>query len=327
MSQLASADDAAFALGDVPLLAGLDRSDIERLQHFMARFAVGEGEHLFHQHDHTECMHMIAEGRVAVRVETAGGGTHTLAELGPGQVLGEISLFQSATRSASAVPLEPTRGWALHHTALETLRMDGAASSVEITARLSELVVARLRTRYQQLVEELGDGEGVSAKTPRAGSPEPVPADLYRPDYLRSLLCFRAFHDEDEVIAALGGAEPYELPRGSVVPTSSDGADVLALVIRGAVDVSLRRGESALCVRLAGPGRFVGHLGVLDAGPALVTAYARERVVLAPVEGERIRMMLRDPAAVARRLASAIADDAARALRHAERPIARTRGA
>jgi CRP-like cAMP-binding protein len=323
MRTLAPAREAV-SLPQIPLLAGIAASDIERLEHFMARFEVAEGERLFQQHDQSACMHVIERGRVEVHLQMPDGGTQTLARLGPGEVLGEISLLQAATRSASAVALEPTSGWVLYPAALETLRIDGGTGSVELMARLTELAVARLRARYVQLAAALGDARSAPLAAPSLVPSVPAAPELWGPDYLHSLLCFRQFHDHAQVMDAIGAVVPYELPRGSALSAREGEADALVLVIRGAVDVSLKRGGAAQCVRLAGPGRFVGHLGVLDAGPNPAVAHARERVVLVALPGERIRAMLRDPSAVARRLSAAIAVDTARALRQAERPIART---
>jgi CRP-like cAMP-binding protein len=97
----------------------------------------------------------------------------------------------------------------------------------------------------------------------------------------------------------------------------------LLLVIRGALDVSIRGSHTARRVRLAGPGRFVGHVGALDGGSSPVVARARDPVVIVRLDASRVRAMLRDPALASRRFAAGIAEDLARALRQAERPIAR----
>ena len=57
-------------------------------------------------------------------------------------------------------------------------------------------------------------------------------------------------------------------------------ATIFFLVLRGALDVSIRRGHSARRVRLAGPGRFVGHIGALDGESSPVVAHARDQSVL-----------------------------------------------
>jgi CRP-like cAMP-binding protein len=327
MSLLRLAGARPVALCDAALFAGIARSDVDRLEHFMARFETAAGERLFRQGDQSACMHLIERGRIDVHVETTGTRTQALAQLGPGEVLGEISLLGAGTRTATAVAVEPTSGWVLYRAGFETLRIDSGAGSVELMARIAELAVSRLRARYEKIASELGEDDvtPLAASAPRAAVP--AAAALCTPDYLHSLLCFRAFHDHEQIAAAIGAAAPYELPRGSTV-TAPDGASAqLLLVLRGAVDVSARRGATAQRVRLAGPGRFIGHLGVLDRGPSPVVAHARERVVLVALPGERVRKMLRDPSAVARRFSAAIAEDTAWALRQAERPIARTSAA
>ena len=76
-------------------------------------------------------------------------------------------------------------------------------------------------------------------------------------------------------------------------------------------------------MRLAGPGRFVGHVGALDGGSSSVVAHARDPVVIVRLDAARVRAMLRDPVLTSRRFAAGVAEDVARALRQAERPIAR----
>ena len=316
--------EVSAALRTLPLFAGIPPRDVERLEHFMARFEVAAGEHLFRQGDHSGVMHLIDRGRVEVQVEGANGLPRTLARLGPGELLGEISLLGSDKRTASGIASETTSGWMLFRAAFETLRLDPGAGSVELMARIAELAVGRLRARYEAIALEIGVEPAASPAAAASQPPVAASPALFRPDYLHSLLCFHEFHDHAQVAAAIGGATPYELPRGSIVTAPHVGTDELLLVLRGAVDVSVRSGGTARSVRLAGPGRFVGHVGVLDEGPGLVVAHARERVVLVPLAGERLRAMLRDPSAVARRLTAAIAEDTARALRQAERPMART---
>jgi CRP-like cAMP-binding protein len=326
VSILESSEAVACSLHEMPLFAGIAPGDVERLEHFMARFELPAGEHLFRQGDPSACMHLIERGSIELQVEMTGGRTRPLARLGPGELLGEISLLGAGKRTATAAAREATSGWVLYRAGFEMLRIDGGAGSVELMARITELALERLRARYEAIAAELG-GDGTAAA---AGKPPqvavPAARELFKPDYLDTLLCFHAFHDHAQVAAAIGDATPYELARGSTV-TAPDGptADLL-LVLRGAVEVSVRRGETAHRVRLAGPGRFVGHVGVLDDGPSPVVAHARERVVLVALPGDRVRAMLRDPSAVSRRFSAAIAEDIARALLQAERPMARTSG-
>ena len=324
MSAIEYADGTQIALAGVPLFAGIAPGAVERLERFMARFEIASGERLFRQGDPSGRMHVIEHGRLAIQVELPAGQVRALAELGPGELLGETSLLGDCRRTATAVAREPTSGWVLDRAGFEMLRLDASAGAVELTARIAEVAVARLRARYETIVTELDAYGGASAGTAALDSAFPAAPELTTPDYMRGLLCFREFRDHEQIAAAIGEAAPAEVPRGAVVVAADEVPAGLLVVVRGAVDVSARRGETARRVRLAGPGRFVGHVGVLDGGPSPVVARTRERAVLIHLPAERVREMLREPSSVARRFSAALAEDVARALRQAERPVART---
>ena len=324
MSATAPANGAQIALAEIPLFAGIAPGAVERLERFMARFEIAPGERLFRHGDHSGRMYVIEHGCLELQVELTAGQTRALAELGPGELLGETSLLGGGRRTATAVAREPTSGWVLDRAGFDMLRLDVSVGAVELMARIAELAVARLRARYQMIAAELGEDGRAPAGPAAREVAVPAAPELATPDYLRGLLCFREFRDHEQIAATIGEATPVEVPRGAVVVAADEVPAVLHVVVRGAVDVSVRRGRTAQCVRLAGPGRFVGHVGVLDGGPSPVVARTRERAVLIGLPGERVRDMLREPSAVAQRFSAALAQDVARALRQAERPMART---
>jgi CRP-like cAMP-binding protein len=105
-------------------------------------------EVLFHEGDPAASMHLIARGRVAVRVSTRMGDVATLNLLVAGDVLGEMALLSpGAPRSASAVALEPA----------ETLVIDAArfAAMREDQPSLAEVLIRLLAARVRQLNERL----------------------------------------------------------------------------------------------------------------------------------------------------------------------------
>ena len=310
-------------LAAVPLFAGIAADELERVEHFMAPFQARAGEVLFRQGEDGDRVYVIGSGSVEVHAELTGGAVDTLATLGPGELLGEMSLLGAARRSGTALVRESTSGWMLHRSALEMLRVDSAPGAVELVARMTELVLARLRARYEAIARDLAEIDPASAPQIARHEPAAAASELVSPDYLASLLCLRHFHDNAQIEAALGGASAVELPAGAVALAAGDAPVEVLLVLRGALDVSLRRARTARRVRLAGPGRLVGYVGALDGGLSPVMAHAREPVVLLALPARRVAGMLRDPNAAARRFSAGLAEDIARALRQAERPIAR----
>jgi CRP-like cAMP-binding protein len=95
---------------------------------------------------------VIERGRVAIRVSTALGDVVTLTVLGPGESFGEQALLdESATRTASAVAVEPVEVRTLHRQHFDELRRKHAS----VDRLLVELLAAQVRRLTAQLLEAL----------------------------------------------------------------------------------------------------------------------------------------------------------------------------
>ncbi len=137
---------------DWELLAGLPDDEVRRVVQTARRRRFGRGEVLFHEGDPASTVHLLARGRVAVRVTTPLGDVCTLDILGAGSVLGELALLcPGAPRSATAVALELT----------ETMAIDGAIFSElrgsyrEVADTLVQVLTARVLRLNDRLVEAL----------------------------------------------------------------------------------------------------------------------------------------------------------------------------
>ena len=130
------------------LFGGLPDESVRRILADARRRRFAKREVLFHEGDPAASMHLIAKGRVAVRVSTSLGDVAMLDLLGAGEVLGEMALLSpGATRSATAMALEPT----------ETLAIDGArfAALREEEPAVSDVLVRLLSARVRQLNNRL----------------------------------------------------------------------------------------------------------------------------------------------------------------------------
>ena len=101
-------EEAASACRDAPLLAGIEPAEIERLEHFMSRFELEPGEHLFRQGDESSRLYLIESGHIDVEIDVGDGASRLVARLGPGESLGENSLLMAGPGAAPAP--SPTGG-------------------------------------------------------------------------------------------------------------------------------------------------------------------------------------------------------------------------
>lgn len=140
----------------------------------------GRGEVVTHEGDPSDSLHLVAAGRLAVRVSAPSGESVTVNLLGRGAYFGELSLLTAvgaAHRSATVVALEPTETLVVsaaaftelcrRHPAVERLVSSLLARRVEeLSGRLLEALYVgldqRVQRRLAELVEVYGDGEAPS---------------------------------------------------------------------------------------------------------------------------------------------------------------------
>lgn len=309
-------------LAGLPLLAGLPEAELAQVASFMTRMEAPAGTRLFSEGEQDERLCVIDEGRVKATIRLPQGGERTVAELGKGDTMGEIALLAGGRRAATITTLARTSGWLIDAQAFEMLRLDPRPGAITLLRRLGDLALSRLRSKYDWVASELG---GQPEELDEPVSPgEPAPQGLLALEYLASLICFARFERPAYVEEVIRSVPTRAMARGDLVLREHASPDALLLVARGAIEVTIRHTAAARRVRLAGPGRFIGHAGVLDDGPRPVVARARERSVLFEFPRSRIAELLDDPSPAGRRFASAVYEDVARAVREAERPLATT---
>lgn len=129
-------------------------------------------EILFHEGDIADALHVILQGRVAVRVAASLGTDVTVDVLGRGEVLGEIAVVEDEPRrAATSVALEPTTTVAVSRSALDELRehepavteflfSTAARRNRELLDRVRELASASAETRVLRRLSHLAESYG-----------------------------------------------------------------------------------------------------------------------------------------------------------------------
>jgi CRP/FNR family cyclic AMP-dependent transcriptional regulator len=93
-------------LQDVPLFAELTPGELGLIATFIHMQTFPSGTNLLTSDQPGEVAYIIMSGAVKVCIEHAGGKDVILAILGPGEIVGEMSLIDHMARSATAVTLE-----------------------------------------------------------------------------------------------------------------------------------------------------------------------------------------------------------------------------
>jgi CRP-like cAMP-binding protein len=102
-------------ISQVSLFALMDEDERAALAEKLDGRCLHEGEKLFSQGDKGDSLMLIRSGRVQIYVENADKTKIILGELQPGEVVGEVSLFDPGPRTATAIAMEHTDVLTLDH--------------------------------------------------------------------------------------------------------------------------------------------------------------------------------------------------------------------
>jgi CRP/FNR family transcriptional regulator len=145
---MANGDDSTVELlRSVPLFAGLEEDELERVSRVAVTRSFPAGTRVFHEGDSSDACYIVRSGSFRVTREHSDGRAITLATLGPGEVFGELAMLDRDTRSASAEAL--TDGELLALPAKDVLAL--LNRHPEISTKLVRALVSRLRAANERI--------------------------------------------------------------------------------------------------------------------------------------------------------------------------------
>ena len=102
-------------LRQAPLFSSLDDDAAASLRSSMSETRIGRGDVLFLEGDSGVRLYVVTDGKIKLGRTSADGRENLLAILGPGQMFGELSLFDPGPRSATATAVTPCTLMSLGH--------------------------------------------------------------------------------------------------------------------------------------------------------------------------------------------------------------------
>jgi CRP/FNR family transcriptional regulator, cyclic AMP receptor protein len=94
--------DCPAVLRRSPLFEALDDENVPLLRRQMAEVKVSRGEHLFNEGDDGDALYVVLDGKMKLTRAASHGRENLLSVIGPGEMFGELSLFDPRPRTATA---------------------------------------------------------------------------------------------------------------------------------------------------------------------------------------------------------------------------------
>ncbi len=133
----------------VPLFAGLNEEQYSALAARTGTASLRRGEILFEEGDRGDRLYIITEGKIKLGHTSDDGRESLLAILGPGEIIGELTLFDPGPRSTTATAVSPVSMLVLEHRDLMEI--------LDVNPDLAKHMLRALAQRLRRTNESLSD--------------------------------------------------------------------------------------------------------------------------------------------------------------------------
>ena len=142
-------DQVDDVLSRTPLFEALDEEGASALRAEMHRADIARGERLFGEGDVGDKLYVVLDGKIKLTRTAADGRENLLSVIGPGEMFGELSLFDPRPRTQTATALTDTRLAALDHQALR----DWVTDRPDMALHLLRALAQRLRRTNEVMTD------------------------------------------------------------------------------------------------------------------------------------------------------------------------------
>jgi CRP-like cAMP-binding protein len=134
----------------VPVFSSLREDDLARVAQVAVPRHFGADEVVFREGDESNTCYVVKSGRARAVRAHGDGRTLTLAHFGPGDIFGELAMFDDERRSATVETIEPTDAVAILGRDMRRLLREHPEIAVKLLAALGR----RLRETNERLARQ-----------------------------------------------------------------------------------------------------------------------------------------------------------------------------
>lgn len=145
-----SAADVAGLLATVPVFDTLEPSDLERVAAVAVPRAFAANHIIFREGDESDTCYVVSTGRARAIREHPDGRTISLAHFGPGDIFGELAMFDDERRSATVETLDAVEAIAILGADMRRLIREHPDLAVKLVISLGR----RLRETNERLTRQ-----------------------------------------------------------------------------------------------------------------------------------------------------------------------------
>lgn len=250
-------------LGKLPALQGFTHEELDALFSIPKRLLTKAGDRIIKTGDEADCFFIVAEGSLEVQIDS-GGKMLPVAQLGAGQLVGEMPLIYSQpTRQADVVCNSDCKLLRFDYSEYTELGKLHPSVAKKFRSNIGKIVASRVWAT----TPAAKPGTGSLAGGPKPGAPAApakpaVPTRTANRDAMKRAQIFYGL-TEEELEKLEGIAQPFPVERGQVVCAVGDPASSFFMITRGQIEVQIEKAGRAFPLARLGPGQCVGEMALI----------------------------------------------------------------
>ncbi len=142
--------DVVELLGRVPVFETLGPDDLERVAQVAVPRRFEPNQVIFREGDESDTCYIVASGHARALREHSDGRTIALARFGPGDIFGELAMFDHERRSATVEAMDDLQAFAVMSTDMRRLMREHSDIAVKLVTSLGR----RLRAANERLARQ-----------------------------------------------------------------------------------------------------------------------------------------------------------------------------
>lgn len=291
-------------------LSALTDGELDELAGRLRAVELRPGDVLYTEGEEGAFMAFILDGLLSLRVQAGGTDTEVL-RAGPGQIVGELAMFDPAPRATTATALRAARLAVLDRDALDVLH-----------ARRPRIGAAVVGTAIHDMTRKLRDIDSRIARqlaTVRMALPS-QPERMVTVAMLRALPGYETFTD-DELGVLVSVAPERSLPPGGILCRQGEVGRTCFCIVSGEVEVLKATPAGDRIIWRLRPGSIAGQMALVDRAPRSATLRAAGTVLCLELDRETFERLLAASSPLALRFQRQVAIAGIKQLRGATRTL------
>lgn len=248
-------------LSKLPALSGLNEEEMTAFFRIATKHAVKPGDTVIRTGDKADCFFLIATGHLEILLPQGKGQPPvSLAQLGPGQLVGEMPLlYAQPIRQADVVASSDAVLLRFSYADYEGLAHSHAELGKKFRSNLGKIVAGRV---WSTLPTEPAAGSAKRIDEPQVNKP----AQTSNHEAMEKATIFSGLHEE-ELQALEAIAIPLTVHAGQPVVRMGEPADSFYLVTNGFLEVQIPKDGQAMPVARLGSGQVFGEMALVYKQP------------------------------------------------------------